>query len=460
MTSGASCARSAGRLAEAGRADLAALDVAGRRAAFRRLLADGPGAAGNVWLVLSGGDVLVRPVTLPLAAEEALRDAVGFELDRFTPFAAGHAFFDFRVTGRDSAAQRLELELAVASRALVDRRLAELQELGATVLGVSTADDLSGAAAPLNLLATEQRGRPAVSRTVIAARVLAALAAALALAAVIYPLWQKRSAVIRLMPRVETARAGAEVADRLAKEIEKIAGEHNFVLARKHSQYPMVMLLEDLSRLLPDSTWIQQLEVKPGVKARDVQFYGETGSSSQLIEILEKSGVMSNANFKSPLTKGVTPGSERFFVGAELKARPVPDPIPESTLVPPAPQAPASRTRAHAAGAPAGRRDDVPACGAFRAGVRERRPENDLRPDGELAAGEAPQGGPRHARGRRGARRRRGRRFRCGSPTGTTTTPSRTSTAAWSATSGWPRRVLRSRRSSRPSARWGAASIS
>jgi general secretion pathway protein L len=151
---------SGGRLAEAGRADLAALDVAGRRTAFRRLLADGPGAAGNVWLVLSGGDVLVRPVTLPLAAEEALRDAVGFELDRFTPFAAGHAFYDFRVTGRDTAAQRLVLDLAVASRALVDRRLAELQELGATVLGVSTADDLAGAAAPLNLLATEQRAGP------------------------------------------------------------------------------------------------------------------------------------------------------------------------------------------------------------------------------------------------------------------------------------------------------------
>ncbi|MDH5265929.1 MAG: PilN domain-containing protein, partial [Betaproteobacteria bacterium] len=130
--------------------------------------------------------------------------------------------------------------------------------------------------------------------------------------------------------------------DRLAKEIEKIAGERNFVLARKHSQYPMVMLLEDLSRLLPDTTWIQQLEVKPGVKGRDVQFYGETGSSSQLIETLEKSGVMSNANFKSPLTKGVTPNSERFFLGAELKARPMPDPIPESSLVPPASQAAAS----------------------------------------------------------------------------------------------------------------------
>ncbi|MBL0142245.1 MAG: hypothetical protein IPP91_09205 [Betaproteobacteria bacterium] len=321
------------RLVEMSRVDLASLDVAGRRAAFRRFMAEGPGAAGNVWLVLPDEDVLVRTITLPLAAEEALRDAVGFELDRFTPFASGQACFDFRVTGRDVATQQLTLELAVASRAVVDGRLAELQEIGATVLGVSPGHDLAGNHSPLNLLAPERRGRPVGSRAAIAARVLAVLAVILAMAAAIYPLWQKRSAVIRLLPRVATAKAGADVAEHLGKEIEKLAAEHNFALAKKQAQYPMVMLLEELSRLLPDTTWIQQLEVRPGPKGRDLQFYGETGSSSQLIEVLEQSGLVANAVFKSPLTKGATPNTERFFIGAELKSRPIPDPIPEATLV-------------------------------------------------------------------------------------------------------------------------------
>jgi hypothetical protein len=98
----------------------------------------------------------------------------------------------------------------------------------------------------------------------------------------------------------------------------------------------MVMLVEELSRLLPDGTWVQQLEVKPGAKGRDLQIWGETASSSQLIEVLEKSGLVANANYRSPLTKGVTPNTERFFLGAELKPRPVPEPIPESALVAPA----------------------------------------------------------------------------------------------------------------------------
>lgn len=325
----------AGRLAQAGRVNLGSLDSTGRRAAFRRLLAEEPGAAGNAWLVLPQESVLVREVHMPLAAEESLRDAVGFELDRLAPLPAEQAWFDFRVTGRDAGAQRLTLLLAVTARAPVEARLAELRELGTAVLGVGVMDDVAGAAAPLNLLPPEKRDRPATPTAAIAARVLAAVAVILALAALVYPLWLKREAVIALHPRLDRAKAGAQVAERLAKEIEKLASEHNFVLTKKQGQQPAVVLLEDLSRLLPDTTWVQQLDVKTNQKAREVQIAGESGSSSQLIEVLEQSGKLVNAGFKSPLTKGVTPNTERFLLSAEVKPRPLPEPMPESALVAP-----------------------------------------------------------------------------------------------------------------------------
>lgn len=322
-----------GRLVDAGRVRLGSLDPAGRRAGFRRLVEEAAGGATNVWLVLPDEDVLVRTVPFPLAAEEALRDAVGFDLDRLTPYAQEQACFDHRVTGRDAANQRLSIELAVAPRAPVETRLAELRDLGATVLGVGIAGDIAASPAPFNLLAPEARERPSASRTATAARLLAALAALLGLVALGYPLLQKREAVIELMPRLEKAKAGADVADRLAKEIEKLAAEHNFLVARKQGQHPATVLLEDLSRLLPDTTWVQQLDIKTGPKIRELQIAGETGSSSQLIEVLEQSGSLVNASFKSPLTKGVTPGTERFLVSAEVKPRALPEPIAEGELV-------------------------------------------------------------------------------------------------------------------------------
>jgi Tfp pilus assembly protein PilN len=200
------------------------------------------------------------------------------------------------------------------------------------VLGVGVEGDLGNAAVPFNLLAPESRDSPAKSRAVVVARALAVVAAILALVALAYPLWQKREAVIDLQPRLDRAKASADVADRLAQEIEKLASEHNFLVSRKQGQYPAVVLLEDLSRLLPDATWVQQLDIKAGPKFRELQLAGETGSSSQLVEVLEKSGSLVNANFKSPLTKGVTPGTERFLIAAEVKARALPEPMPEASL--------------------------------------------------------------------------------------------------------------------------------
>jgi general secretion pathway protein L len=324
--------RESGRVVEGTRTNLAGRDVSSRREAFKRLVQDGPSSAGNVWLALAPEEVLVRSVTMPLAAEEAVREAVGFELDRLTPFTAEQVFFDCRMTGRDVPGQRLSLDLAVVPRRLVEQRVAELQELGATVLGVGLPDDLAASATPFNLLPADRRARPAMARSTVVARSLALLTALLALGALLYPLAQKREAVIALQPRVDTAKAGADVADRLAKEIEKLAAEHNYLVAKKQGQYPAVTLIEDLSRLLPDTTWVQQLDIKTGPKIRELQLAGETGSSSQLVEVLEKSGSLANANFKSPLTKGATPNTERFLIAAEVKVRSMPDPIPENAL--------------------------------------------------------------------------------------------------------------------------------
>jgi len=326
--------RSGERLAESGRARLATLDGAGRRTAFRRLLGEGPGIAPNVWLVLSEGSVLRRRVSLPLAAEEALGDAVGFDLDRFTPFTAEQAWFDCRIVSRDVNAQRLEVDLAVAPRIAAEGSLAELRELGATVLGVGLAEDLASGAAPLNLLPGDRRERPAPSRAALAARVLAACTAALFLAALAYPLWLKRERVITLQPRLDSAKVSADVADRLGREIEKIAAEHNFIVGKKQGAHSAVAILEDLSKILPDTTWVQQLDLRSTSKGREVQIAGETGSSSQLVEVIEKSDTLANANFKSPLTKGQTPNTERYLLAAEVKARSLPEPLPETSLLP------------------------------------------------------------------------------------------------------------------------------
>lgn len=312
------------------------------RAPAGRGLRAAPLRSAKAWLLLRGEDVLVRDATLPLAAEDAIGEALTFELDRLTPFPPEKVWFGYRVTGRDEVEGLLTLRLAFALRDQIEPKVASLRALGARVVGIGLLEESPGDEAVMNLLPTDQRDSPLLGWQGATIRVLSALAVALAAAAFLYPVWLKREAVISLMPRVEQARASAAVSSRLANEIETLAKEHNFLLEKKHSQSSMAALVEELSRSLPDNTWVQQLEVKQGAKTREVQLSGESGSSSALVELLEKTGLFANATFKSPLTKGTNPNTERYLLAAELKPRELPAGVEEGAPLPSQSEPPAS----------------------------------------------------------------------------------------------------------------------
>ena len=304
------------------RIDLAAMDEPRRRAGVAQLLERAGETRGRMRLCLGRAEALVRRVAMPAATEENLRQVIAFEMDRLTPFRADEVYFDYRVLARDAQAAQLSVLLALAKRDLVDARVATLRGLGANVQGVAVRDDVGNATAPLDLLPSEQRGERETARERLVQRALVVAVVILLVLALVVPLWQKRAMVIALQPLLGQAKQSAEGADRVEHTLERQVNDYNFLLAKKHANYPVLAILEEVSRLLPDNTWVQQLEVKPSGKTREVQVQGETMSSSKLIEILEQSQLLKNATPRGTVTRGSTPNSERFTIVAEVRPRP------------------------------------------------------------------------------------------------------------------------------------------
>lgn len=316
-----------GTLAEVSRAPMGSLDLEGRRLALRNLLSGAGETEARARICLPRELSLVRRASLPLATEENLSRVLAFEMDRLTPFRNEDVYFDHRVVSRDPAGGKLHIDLAVARRDVVDAEIARVREWGGTVTGVLVADDAARHSEPLDLLPAGS----SVARGDRRARLLrfgAALAALVLLViALVLPLWQKREAVIELLPVVAKARTEAESTDRLAKELEKRVTDHDFLLARKHTGQPTLGVIEELSQVLPDNTWVMQLDIRPAGKVREVVISGETASSSKLIELLEQSTRMRNSAIRGSVTRGSQAGTERFMIGAELKPRPLPEAV-------------------------------------------------------------------------------------------------------------------------------------
>ena len=321
---------------------LGPLDDARRRAAVRALLERAGETRARARLALGHDEALVRKVTMPAATEENLRQVLAFEMDRLTPFKADEVYFDYRVVSRDAPAGQILVQLAVARREVVDARVQKLRALGANVQGVAVRDE-AGHGAALDLMPLEQRGEGETSRERLVQRILLGAVVALLAVALLFPVWQKRETFIALNPIVNKAKQEAEASDAIARTLEKQVADYNFLLARKHGTHPALAFIEEISRLLPDNTWVTSLEIKPVGKVREVQVIGETVSSSKLIEILEGSSLIQNAAPRGTVTRGSQPGTERFMIVAEARPRALPEarPVLEvATVMQPAPAAP------------------------------------------------------------------------------------------------------------------------
>src|SRR4029453_14953929 len=122
-----------------------------------------------------------------------------------------------------------------------------------------------------------------------------------------------------------------------------------------------VQVLDDVTKLLPDDTWITQLEVKSAPRGkeprRELLLRGESANAGRLVSLLEESKVFVDAAPRSPTTK-IQPGpGEIFDLGAQLAPTPPPAPVQLASSEPANPESassavPAAAAPPAAAGAP------------------------------------------------------------------------------------------------------------
>ena len=289
---------------------------------LRALIASG---RDRVRLVLAPEQALVKTITLPLATEENLREVIGFELDRHTPFTPAQAYYDAQVIKRDAQNERISVLLAVASRSEVAGLLDTLRRAGLTCNAIVVSGVGPGELKAIDLQPATDKPPRRLSRMHQINLGLLTLAALLAIAAVILPIWQKREVVKVLTPQAEKSRTEFQISERVYSEYVKLAAEYNFLASKKHAVYPVVVVIEELAKTFGDTTWIQRLDIKVNGKTREVTMIGETQSSSKVIENLEQSptALFQNSKQITAVTR-MQANTERFHVSAEIKSRAVP----------------------------------------------------------------------------------------------------------------------------------------
>jgi general secretion pathway protein L len=106
---------------------------------------------------------------------------------------------------------------------------------------------------------------------------------------------------------------------RAAMRLELATSEdsaQNLLVRRKHATPSSAMVLDGLSQVLPDNTYVTELRIEKD----KLQIVGITQDAPSLVKLLEQSPHFTRATFFAPTTRSANDPGERFHVEARIKS--------------------------------------------------------------------------------------------------------------------------------------------
>lgn len=250
------------------------------------------------------------PKTRPWTLRQALR----YELARLSPIDPDKLYFDFRVGEANGSSRLCDVDLRIIKREIVDDAAKVCANAGLRVSAIRFAED----ARPADWLAMPV-DRWAFARLLWCRWNIAILCGA----AVLLGIFLLITAYAReaawsdaVTTALDTERNRALVVERLERKTRIANSVASFVTHAKQ-QPTFVGLIADISRMLPDNTWITELTLS----GSRVKLEGYSRSASDLIAVFDRSPRFANAEFTAPLTRDEQTKVERFELSFDVRSR-------------------------------------------------------------------------------------------------------------------------------------------
>jgi general secretion pathway protein L len=264
----------------------------------------------RVEVVLHPRRFLFRPLELPRQAVDFLEGIVRAQIDRLTPWHANDAVFGW--TSPLEADDRIKLSVVATARSMVSPYVSSLTGLGTNSVSVSTTmPPDAGLVTVLTTRAQNEAGAGRLRRllaVVILASGIAALASFTLGAVVVESLDAELADVSH---KIAARRVAMRLGDGPGANSAQRA-----LTQRKQTTPSSVLVLEALSKILPDHTYVTELHIE----GDRLQLVGITRDAPSLIELIERSAQFTRATFFAPTTQAPGDPGERFHIEARIKA--------------------------------------------------------------------------------------------------------------------------------------------
>jgi general secretion pathway protein L len=267
-------------------------------------------------LRLTQREAIQKELTLPAAVKENLLQVVAYEIDRYTPFKAEQVYFAVKPLEGESEPGHIKVMLVLTPKETLDALYEDLKMIGMSPLFVdyeAVPNDLEQRYDNYNLLPEALREKTANTARLAYTALIAAVCILLG-AVLVLPVFFEYQTVNALQREIDAIEKEAKGVKALQLEIDAMVDETRQLIAEKTAIPPVVDMLNTLSRLMKDDTWLSYLQYSGG----HLQIQGESPAASALIGVLEDSEIFANARFGSPVTQDKASKLERFQITVDV----------------------------------------------------------------------------------------------------------------------------------------------
>ncbi len=269
-------------------------------AALRRLvMAQAAQSSKQVLLRLSPDDVVQRVIQIPEAASDLIEPVLENQMERIVPWAQEETRYGYRIVGPNAAAaDQIDIQVVATTRNILDNALARARSLGLAPNAVdyASADETAPAIELMSLEADPVKKTASRLHAVLAT----SLAASVAISAFgLYQVWDRQAQNDDLEARIAATKSRVEEVKRLNAENSTLREQRERLAKRKSDNPAVVVLIEALSRALPDTAYLAELEINE----RETRIVGKSADPTGLITLLEDTPEFEDVRFAAPTTR-------------------------------------------------------------------------------------------------------------------------------------------------------------
>lgn len=275
----------------------------------------------EIGLWLSSEDIFVRKIVLPREAKAVIKEVIAQDLAKKTPFKSEEIYTDYAVVSASEAADKIAICQWVVKRTYPQAISAATQinmENVSFVVGCSNGAQRDPPPF-INLRANSSARVPLGTR---ALSVLSCLAMVLIVIASGLTYWRQQTTLDELNRQIGLVKVKAlevrATADRLQEKQNILAR----LRIRRGEAPGLLELWEEITRVLPSHTWLNELKLIDASDAQhqQVSITGFSSAATGLVGVFDNSPLFSGASLMGPVALDTLEGRERFSLQARVKA--------------------------------------------------------------------------------------------------------------------------------------------